>query len=198
MIEKFKKYQRSILIGLIVVCMGIMAVGAVVYLRKIRTKLKDDAIQSVMDVTIQQRQAFENFVIMDRQQLHTYAEHFSVGGNVKKESIQDQLELIGGTDSIYSVICLEEGWACSNVYPDTQQLDEEQLKFFRSLSDSGLWDNYVGIFTGIPMFGYYETFTFEDGHRGLVQKTYERSRVLETFTLSIYDGQGFGYILNPD
>ncbi|MDE7243903.1 MAG: response regulator, partial [Oscillospiraceae bacterium] len=85
-----------------------------------------------------------------------------------------------------------------NVYQDIIQLNGEQLEFFRSLSDKGLWDNYTGIFTGVPMFGYYETFTFQNGHRGLVQKAYERSRVLETFTLSIYNGQGFGYILNPD
>lgn len=152
-----QKYQRPLLISLTVICMGIMALGAVVYLERIKDKLKDNTIQDVMDVTIQQRQAFENFVSGDRERLHSYATHFA--------------ELEGMT--------------------------EEQLEFFRGLSGKGLWDNYTGIFTGVLMFGYYETFTFENGHRGLVQKAYERSRVLETFTLSIYDGQGFGCILNP-
>ena len=197
MTEKIKKHQRSFLIGLIVICMGVMAAGAVVYLGRIRDKLKDDAIQGVMDVTIQQRQAFENFVSGDRERLHSYAEYFADGESVTKEAVQEQLQMIGDADSIYSVLCLEEGWACSNVYQDPLQMNEEQLDFFCGLSSSGIWDNYTGIFTGIPMFGYYESFTFRNGHRGLVQKAYERSKVLETFTLSIYDGQGFGYILNP-
>ena len=198
MIEKIQKYQRPLLIGLIVICMGIMVLGAVVYLERIKDKLKDDAIQSVMDVTIQQRQAFENFVSGDRERLHGYATHFAELESMTEEIAREQLQMIEGADSVYSILCLEEGWACSNrnAYQDIIQMDEEQLEFFRSLSAKGLWDNYTGIFTDVPMFGYYETFVFQNGHRGLVQKAYERNRVLETFTLSIYDGQGFGYILN--
>ena len=197
MVEKIKKCQRPFLIGLIVICMGIMILGIAFYLEKIEDRLKDDEIQDVMNMTMQQKQAFENFISGDRERLHSYAGYFAEGESVTKEAIQKELKMFRDVDSVYSVICLEEGWACSNVYQDMLQLDEEQMDFFGSLSDSGIWDNYIGIFTGVPMFGYYETFTFQNGHRGLVQKTYQRSKVLETFTLSIYDGQGFGYILNP-
>ena len=197
MVEKIKKHQRSFLIGLIVICMGIMAFGIAFYLEKIEGRLKNDAIQDVMNITMQQRQALENFISGDRERLHSYAEYFAEGEIVTKEAVQEQLKMFRDVDSVYSVICLDEGWSCSNVYEDMRQLDEEQLDFFRSLSGGGIWDNYIGIFTGVPMFGFYETFTFQNGHRGLVQKAYERSKVLETYTLSIYDGQGFGYILNP-
>ncbi|MBD5162628.1 MAG: response regulator [Oscillibacter sp.] len=198
MMERTPKYRRTFLIGLIVVCMGIMALGAVVYLEKIKSKIKDDAVQDVMDMTMQQRQAFENFISGDRVRLHGYAEYFAGRETVEKDAVREQLKIFTDVDSVYSVICLEEGWACSNTYQDILQLDGEQLEFFRGLSGSGVWDNYIGIFSGVPMLGCYETFTFRDGHRGLVQKAYARSRVLETFTLSIYDGQGFGYILNPE
>ena len=57
MIEKIKKHQRLFLIGLIVICTGIMALGAVVYLEKVEDNLKNDAIQDVMDLTMQQRQS---------------------------------------------------------------------------------------------------------------------------------------------
>ena len=197
MIRKIKKNHRLLLIGLIVICAGVMAIGAGVYLGRITDKLEDNAIQGVMDVTIQQRQAFENFVSGDRKRLHSYAEHFAEGESMTEEAAYEQLQMVVDADSVYSVLCLEEGWACSNVYQDILQLNEEQLDFFRGLSGSGLWDNYTGIFTGVPMFGYYETFTFQNGHRGLIQKAYERSEVLESFSLSIYGGQGFGYILNP-
>ena len=200
MIEKIRKYQRPLLIGLIVICMGTMAIGAVVYLERIKDKLKSDEIQDVMDITLQQRQAFENFVAGDRERLHSYATHFAGLENMTAEVAHEQLQMIEDADAIYSVLCLGERWACSNrnAYPDIIQLNDAQLEFFSSLSDKGIWDDYTGIFTGVPMFGYYETFTFQNGHKGLVQKAYERSKVLETFTLSIYDGQGFGYILNPE
>ena len=200
MMEKIKKHQQSFLIGLIVICMGIMALGAVVYLQKINNKLKNDAIQDVMNLTIQQRQAFENFVSEDRERLHTFATYFAEFEDMTEDVAHEQLKMVEDVDSVYSVLCLEDGWACSSrgEYQDIIQMNEEQIGFFRGLSGTGLWDNYTGIFTGVPMFGYYETFAFQNGHRGLVQKAYERSRVLETFTLSIYDGQGYGYILNPD
>ncbi|MBD5551927.1 MAG: response regulator [Lachnospiraceae bacterium] len=200
MSEKIRKYQRSLLTGLIVICMGIMVLGAVVYLKKVKNNLKSDAIQDVMELTIQQCRAFENFVSEDRERLHTFAAYFAELEDITGDVAYEQLQMVENADSIYSVLCLEEGWACSNSneYQDIIQMNEEQLEFFRGLSGTGMWDNYTGIFTGVPMFGYYETFTFQNGHRGLVQKAYERSRVLETFTLSIYDGQGFGYILNPD
>ena len=197
MVEKIKKSQRPFLIGLIVICTGIMALGIAFYLETIEDRLKEDAIQDVMNITMQQRQAFENFISGDRERLHSYAGYFAEGESVAREDIGERLTMFKDVDSVYSVICLEEGWACSNVYQDMRQLDEEQLDFFSSLSGSGIWDNYIGIFTGVPMFGYYETFTFPNGHRGLVQKAYARSKVLETFPLSIYGGQGFGYILNP-
>ncbi|MDE5825914.1 MAG: response regulator, partial [Lachnospiraceae bacterium] len=196
MVEKIKKHQRPFLIGLIVICMGIMALGIVCYLEKIEDRLKDDSMQDVMEITMQQRQAFESFISGDRERLHSYAEYFAESEGITKEAVQERLEMFKDMDSVYSVICLEEGWSCSNVYEDMHQLDVEQLDFFRSLSGSWIWDNYIGIFTDVPMFGCYETFTFQNGHSGLVQKAYERSKVLETFTLSIYDGQGFGYILN--
>lgn len=102
MIRKIQKYQRPLLVGLIVICMGIMVIGAVVYLGRIREKLKDDAIQSVMDVTIQQKQAFENFVTVDRERLHSFAERFAQTEGTAEKSAQEQLKMIGDMEAVYS------------------------------------------------------------------------------------------------
>ena len=148
MIEKIRKYQRPLLIGLIVICMGIMALGAVVYLQKISDKLKNNAIQDVMDVTLQQRQAVENFISGDRERLHSYAEYFAGRRDIAKENVQEQLEMFKNVDSVYAVICLDEGLFCSNAYPDIRQIDEEHLEVYSSLSGSGVRDDFISTFPG--------------------------------------------------
>ena len=168
--KMIQKYQRPLLLGLIIFCMGIMALGAVVYLQEIRAKLMDNAIQDVMDVTLQQRQAVENFISGDRERLHSYAEYFAGRQDFAKENVQEQLEMFKNVDSVYAVICLDEALFCSNAYPDIRQIDEEHLEVYSSLSGSGVRDDFIAGYSGSQMFGFYETITFKNGHRGLIQK----------------------------
>ena len=196
MIEKTRKYRRPLLSGLIVICMGIMVLGSVVYLERIKDKLKNDSIQGVMDVTIQQRQAFENFVSEDRESLHSCAEYFSQNGH--DEDIQDLLAVFAGADANFAVVCLEDSWIYSSNHGKVMHSEPEEMDEYRSLSGSGIRDNYVGLTSGVPKFAFYETFTFQNGHPGLVQKSYDRSKVLETFSLSLYNGHGYGYILDQN
>ena len=48
---------------------------------------------------------------------------------------------------------------------------------------SGVRDAYTGPFSGTPRFCYYETFTFASGHKNLVWKGYDRSKVSRNFSL---------------
>lgn len=66
MIKKLKKNQRLLLTCLIVVCMGSILAGGMYYLSKLRDKLQKNAIQSVMNVTAQHKQAFDNFISGDQ------------------------------------------------------------------------------------------------------------------------------------
>ncbi|MCM1189178.1 MAG: response regulator [bacterium] len=197
MIEKIKKYQRALLISLIVVCIGIILIGGIRYIEMLRGNLQDNAIQNIMTVTTQHRQAFDNFISADQERLHSYAEYFSAN-DIAPEDILLQLAMFHEVDAIYSVICLDEGLFCSSVSDEVRRIDAENLEYYHSLSGSGVRDSFLGLFSGLPKFGYYETFTFRDGHQGLIQKTYERNKVSETFSLSLYNGQGYGYVLNRD
>lgn len=191
MIEKIKKNQRLLLVIVIVLCMGTILAGGSYYVETLRKNLQNQAIQNVLGVTMQQQQAFDNFVSGDRERLHSYAEFFSESKPDAPDEIQKQLTLFRQVDAICSVICLDDGWFCSNATENIRQVDEANLNFYRSLTGSGVRDAYIGLFSGNPKFGYYESFTFSNGHKGLVQKSYERSKVSETFSLSFYNGQGF-------
>ena len=195
MIEKIKKNQRPLLVILIVACMGIIMAGAVRYLRNLQNNLTDSAIQDVMNVTLQQKQSFDNFISMDRERLHSYAEYFSQHGHDVSADDQDLLGVFAEADANFAVICLEDQWTTSSNHGKVMHTELDE---YRSLSGSGIRDNYVGLVSGVPKFAFYETFTFQNGHPGLVQKSYDRSTVLETFSLSLYDGQGYGYILSQN
>jgi len=198
MVEKIKQHQRMLLIALIIICMGVIVAGGLRYVEKLRNNLRDHAIQNVMTVTVQQQQAFDNFIFGDQERLHSYAEFFSNSEYDKPEEIQKHLTMFNEVDVVCSVICLDEGWFCSNVSDEIRQVDEENLSYYRTLSGSGVRDTYIGLFSREPKFGYYETFTFSNGHRGLIQKSYSRSRVTNTFSLSFYNDQGLTYVVDTD
>jgi len=196
MLEKVKKYQRTLLVTLIVLCMGVILGGGVHYLRLLRSALKNNAIQNVISATIQQRQSFDEFFAGDQERLHSYADYLTGHDHGTPEELQQMLTLFKGIDAECLVLCLDEGWACSSTHSNVLRMEEDELEAYRSLPTSGVRDNYIGLFSGTPQFSYYETFLFSNGHRGLIQKAYERSRILEAFTLSLYDGRGYGYILD--
>ncbi len=196
MVEKIKKSQRSLLVILIAICMGIIVAGGVNYIWTLRKNLQEHAISNVMTVTIQQQQAFANFISSDQERLHSYAESFSRSDCNNATEVQRRLSMFSEVDAIYSVICLDEGWFCSNESEEIRQVDEDKLSYYRSLKGSGVRDTYIGLFSGVPKFGYYEVFTFNNGHRGLIQKSYDRTEVSEEFSLSFYNDRGLAYVVN--
>ncbi|MBD5169422.1 MAG: response regulator [Oscillibacter sp.] len=191
-----KKNQRIWLVVLIVICMGIILIGGLGYVNRLRNNLRENAIQNVMTVTVQQQQAIDTFITGDRERLHSFADFYSVTSDINAEEVWRQLGLFSEVDAIYSVMCLDDGWFCSSSSDLIRQVDEENLSFYRSLEGSGVRSAYDGLFSGAPKFGYYEAFVFQNGHKGLIQKSYDRTKVSEEFSLSFYNNQGIAYVIN--
>lgn len=196
MIKKGKKNQRSFLVILIVICMGVILIGGIHYVASLRSNLTNQSIQNVRAVTMQQQQAFDNFISGDRERLHSYAEYFSQIHSDHWEELQKHLAFFGDVDAFYTVIDLETGYFCNNKTNELYQMTGEELSEYQALSGNGVRDPYTGLYTDDPMFGYYECFTYADGVRGLIQKSYDRRKVSETFSLSFYNNQGFAYVVN--
>ena len=96
MIEKIKKHQRTLLVAVIAVCMVAAIAGGVQYFNKLKNNLLNSAIQDVMNVTLQQKQSFDDFISMDRERLHDCAEYFSKNGHDSSEDMQDLLAVFAG------------------------------------------------------------------------------------------------------
>ncbi len=196
MLKKMQKNKSTRLSLLIIICMGIILVGGLYYVSSLQVKLTEQAVHNVLAVTIQQQQAFDTFLSGDQERLHSFAGYVSRGDSDDAERIKQWLSAFSDVDALYSVIDLETGHFYNNKTYETCQMESDELEVYRGLSESGIRNQYTGLYTGDTMFGYYECFTFADGVRGLIQKSYDRNRVSEAFSLSFYNDQGLAYVVN--
>ncbi|WP_300344162.1 response regulator [uncultured Oscillibacter sp.] len=191
-----KKDQKTLLMALLALCMGVILAGGLHYVSTMREDLTAQAVRNVMTVTRQQQQALDNFISGDRERLHSFADYFSKNGSEDADMIRSQLKVFGEVDAFYTVVNLYNGRFFSNKSNQVFQLEGEELASYRALMGDGVRDPFTGLNASGAMFGYYESFTFANGIRGLIQKSYDRNKVSEAFSLSFYDDRGLGYVVN--
>ena len=202
--EKMKKYRQLWLVLPIVVCLGVIMYGGINYLGELRANLTEQAIDNVLAVTRQQQQGFDNFIAMDRERLHSYADYFSKHKDSGADAAKEMLSLFDDVKAVLAVSCLDSqeaggAWvATSNADYKPKTLDLETEAEYSALGGSGVRSSYISVVTEKNMFGYYETFTFPNGHRGIIQLSYEIETFTEAFSLSFYDGQGLGFVVNQE
>ncbi len=196
MIKKMQKNQSIRLSLLVIICMGFILWGGLQYISSLQKKLLEQSVHNVLTVTTQQQQAFDNFLSEDRERLHSFAKYFAHSDSDDVESIQQWLNAFSDVDAFYSVIDLETGHFYNNKTDETYQMEIDELTVYRGLSGSGVRNPYTGLYTDDTMIGYYECFTFADGARGLIQKSYIDSKISRAFSLSFYNDQGLAYVVN--
>ncbi len=194
--KKVQKNQRTYLGVLIVICMGIILWGGVYYISSLRSKLMAQAVHNVLTVTMQQQQALDSFISEDRERIHSFAQYLAQTDSDNIEYIRQWLNAFVDVDAFYSVINLETGCFYGNKSYEIYHMGDEELALYRGLSGSGVRNPYTGLYSDDTMFGYFECFTFADGARGLIQKSYDCNKVSETFSLSFYNDQGLAYVVS--
>lgn len=187
--------QKLVPLILIVFCVLFVLWGCHFYLASVQKSLINQSIASVMTVTQQQEQAFDNFLSRDMVRIHSFATYFSQTDSRDVEEIQDKLTAFGDVEAVYSVINLQNGNFYNNKTDNIYRMTADQLWDYQRLSGRGVRNSYLGLYTGTNMFGYYERFAFADGVEGLFQKSYNNAQVCDEFSLSFYDDQGFSYVV---
>lgn len=187
--------KRIIWLGLLVIiCIGTILSGGIYYISSLRTGLMDQAVHNVLAVTIQQQQAFDNFLSGDLERIRSFAEYFAQGDSDDDVRIRHWLEAFHYVDAEYLVFNLDTGKFYNNKTYEISQLGSEELEFYRSLSGGGVREP----FANDTKMGYYECFTFADGVSGLIQKSYDCTKISEDFSLSFYNNRGFAYVVNDE
>ncbi|MDE7259646.1 MAG: hybrid sensor histidine kinase/response regulator, partial [Lachnospiraceae bacterium] len=180
------------------ICIGVILWGGIHYISSLRASLMEQAVHNVLTVTMQQQQAFDNFLAQDLERVHSYAEYLAQGDSDDEEGIRRWLHAYDEVNALYLVFNLETGSFYSNGTYDVNQLENEDLILYGELSGSGVQEPYTGLYADDMRLGYYESFTFADGARGLIQKSYDSSKVSEDFSLSFYNDQGLAYVVNRE
>lgn len=194
MSNKSESHRKRIIgLGLLVIiCIGSILWGGVYYISSLRTSLMDQAVHNVLAVTMQQQQAFDNFLSGDLERIRSFADYFAQGDSDDDIRIQQWLEAFHYVSAEYLIFNLDTGKFYSNKTNEVGQLGSEELEFYQSLSGSGVQE----LFADDTSMGYYECFTFADGVSGLLQKSYDRDKISEDFSLSFYNNQGLAYVVN--
>ena len=196
--KTIKRYRQMWLVLPIVFCLGVIVYGGINYINNLRENLTGQAIQNVLTVTHQQQQSFDNFIAADRERLHSFADFFSKYEDIGPEDAQEMLTLFDDVKAVMAVSCLDERWLATSADYNYRYMDDETWETYRAFEGSGVRSSYESIFSQTQMFGYYETFNFSSGHKGIIQLSYEVDKFTETFSLSFYNGQGLSYVVDPD
>lgn len=194
--DENQKNQRFWLSLLIVICTAVILCGALHYIASLRKSLMEQAVHNVLTVTAQQQQALDNFLSEDMERIHSFAEYLAQGDSDDVKRIKQWLDSFDEVNAIYLVINLETGSYYSNKTSEVNQLKSGELQYFQGLSGRGVRAPFTGLYADETRMGYYERFIFSDGARGLIQKSYDCSKVSEDFSLSFYNDQGLAYVVN--
>lgn len=149
------------------------------------------------------------------QSIQTIMESTGQGCNTLKIQLQDDFEAMGAVARKLKDIPEEEDLAALidnyaqvetgiNLYmedgrglPSDAQIDEKVSQALQiSREEHGIIDPHISSVTGMNVFNLYIRIQMGDGTIGYLVKEYEVENIVDTFSLSFYNGEGFSYVVN--
>ena len=183
---------------LVVLVLGSILLGCYSYTKGVQSSLWMQNAEQALEITSQGGRAFEIYLTIEQDRVHSLANKISRMESHEESKILNNLDLLGGEKSNYTVVDLDHGLLYSNRLEERRLLSEEELVFYRTFSGAGFRENYLNIYDGQNTMGVYECFLFADGAHGLMQKGERVSELSKEFSISFYNDSGFSYITNQD
>lgn len=183
---------------LVVIILSSILLGCYSYMKSVQASLWMQNAEQTLEITSQGGHAFDIYITIERERVHSLANKMSEIESHEESNIQNNLNLLGGEASNYTVVDLDNGILYSNRLDERRVLSTEELEFYRTFSGKGIRENYLNIYDGQNTMGVYECFLFADGAHGLMQKGERVSTLSKEFSIFFYDESGFSYITNRD
>lgn len=192
------RIKRFLVNGLIVIILSSILLGCYYYTKSVQTSLWMQNAEQTLEITSQGGHAFETYITIEQERVKSLVNKMSEIESYEESKIQNNLNLLGGETSNYTVVDLGNGILYSNRLEERRFLSAEELEFYRTFSGKGIRENYLNIYDGHNTMGVYECFTFADGVQGLMQKGEKVSNLSKEFSISFYNESGFSYITNQN
>ena len=155
---------------LVVIILSSILLGCYSYMKSVQASLWMQNAEQTLEITSQGAHTFDTYITIERDRVHSLANKMSEIESHEESNIQNNLNLLGGEASNYTVVDLDNGILYSNRLDERRVLSTEELEFYRTFSGKGIRENYLNIYDGQNTMGVYECFLFADGAHGLMQK----------------------------
>lgn len=192
--KKNKRLLKMILSIAVIVILS--AAGIFYHIGEIRESLWNQTVSEILEVTSQGGHAFEVYIEKDLQILTRVAKVLSQRVSDDELMIESTMDIFADEDICFTVVDLTNGILYPGCGIMSEKLEEERIKSYEAVPESGLLEPYVDEHTGQRMVGAYRRFTFADGAQGIVQVGRGVSVVEDEFMLSFYDNLGSSHIVN--
>lgn len=183
---------------LVVIILSSILLGCYSYTKSVQTSLWMQNAEQTLEITSQGGHAFETYITIEQDRVHSLSNKMSEIESQEESKILNNLNLLGGEASNYTVVDMDNGILYSNRLDERRILSAEELEFYRTFSGKGIRENYLNLYDGQNTMGVYECFLFADGAHGLMQKGERISALSKEFSISFYNESGFSYITNQD
>ena len=104
--------------GLVVMILGSILVGCYYYIKSVQTSLWTQNAEQALEITSQGGRAFETYIEIEQERVHGLANKISELESHEESKILNNLNLLGGETSNYTVVDLDHGFMYSNRLED--------------------------------------------------------------------------------
>ncbi|MDE7021975.1 MAG: hypothetical protein K2P23_13905, partial [Lachnospiraceae bacterium] len=147
--KKNKRLLKMILSIAVIVILS--AAGIFYHIGEIQESLWNQTVSEILEVTSQGGHAFEVYIEKDLQILTRVAKVLSQRVSDDELMIESTMDIFADEDICFTVVDLTNGVLYPGCGITSEKLEEERIKAYEAVPESGLLEPYVDEYTGQRM-----------------------------------------------
>lgn len=187
------KNRKVWLIGSLIAVLAVIAVKS--FTQFVNDRLWEKSVTDIFEVSTQGLGKLEEGLEDEFKSLSNLSNILEYTEDLSLEKVNYIMQMIKQNENgSYFIINLDEAYYINGGNKE-ELLDQRDLQH---LDGQGISDPYYEEQTGVRVLSLYQTFTFQNGARGIVLKEISLEEMTQEYTLSFYNDTGFSYILKED
>ncbi len=190
--QKVKRLKQRVGITALIIS-AVLAGMAAVFVTEVREQLWQQSINTILEGTRQGSNTLR-VQLQDGYRSMGIAAEYLNSLTAKQTNQLEKITNSYGQEDRSIRLYLEDG----SCYPSAFKTEEAVLKGLDAESDSGIIDPHISSITGVNVFNLYRKVRLKDKTEGYLIKEFEVDQIVDSFSISFYDGAGFSYVMDTD